>query len=227
MLVECVNRHRRRRHEYFDFVVISSAQTAICILAEHASHTDNSSKKKKKKRLYFCLWFTSKKIPKNKKTQQLRLICTETKRSDKKLEAAFSSAALPQRNIESGYCLKRQAFSLSSFFSSDVQSHPSMARGQGILPWTSILRRWEHCLHAWKKAMCLHRCLELLAHMSSCSEPHHHLLCHGLHTFCISLPFDTEMKEAGGGGAHSLAFAASEDKRYASPRSRLNILESD
>lgn len=160
----------------------------------------------------------ARKNQKKNNNQQLRLICTETKRSDKKLQAAFSSAALPQRNIESGYCLKRQAFSLSSFFPSDVQSHPSMARGQGILPWTSILRRWEHCLHAWKKAMCLHRCLELLAHMSSCSEPHRHLLCHGLHTFCISLPFDTEMKEGGGGGARSLAFAASEDKRYDSLR---------
>lgn len=77
---------------------------------------------------------------------------------------------------------------------SDVQSHSSMAPGQGILPWTSILRLWEHCLHGWKKAMCLHRCFKLLAHRSSCTEPHHRLLCHGPYTFCISLPFDTEMK---------------------------------
>lgn len=82
---------------------------------------------------------------------------------------------------------------------SDVQSHSSMAPGQGILPWTSILRLWEHCLHGWKKAMCLHRCFKLLAHRSSCTEPHHHPLCQGTYTFCISLPFDTEMK--GGRGA--------------------------
>lgn len=50
----------------------------------------------------------------------------------------------------------------------DLQSHSSLAPGQGILPWTSISGRWEHCVHGWKEAMCLHRCFQLLAAPSSC-----------------------------------------------------------
>lgn len=69
----------------------------------------------------------------------------------------------------------REWISLRAQGFSDVQSRSGLAPGRGILPRTSISGRWEHCVHGWKEAMCLHRCFQLSAHRRSCSAPHHHL----------------------------------------------------
>ena len=77
---------------------------------------------------------------------------------------------------------------------SDVPSHPGTAPGQGILPWTSLLRQREQGLHAWRAAMCLHRCLMLFKTQIVCARVPCHLECQGPHAYCISLPFDTQSR---------------------------------
>jgi hypothetical protein len=82
---------------------------------------------------------------------------------------------------------------------SDVPSHPSTAPGQGILPWTSLLRQREDGLHAWREAMCLHRCLMLFKTQIVCARVPCHLECQGPHAYCISLPFDTRSRARAAG----------------------------